>query len=305
MLTLAEARANREVVEFGELPTPAFTGVRVVEPDLESLRAMVDWQFLFLAWELKGKYPAILDQPVARELFDDANALLDRIVADGSFQAKGAYGYWPAHSEGDDILLDGGPSFPMLRQQTQKPLSRPNRCLADYIAPSGDHIGGFAVAIHGAEALAAHYEAQQDDYRAIMVKALADRLAEAFAEHIHLQARRDWFEPDAQPLLEDLHAERFRGIRPALGYPASPDHSEKVALFELLDAESLGMGLTTSYAMTPAASVSGLIFAHEASRYFTVGRLGRDQIEDYAVRRGMSVDEVERWLRPNLAYEPR
>ncbi|WP_399345224.1 methionine synthase [Umezawaea sp. Da 62-37] len=305
MLTLEQARANREVVEFGELPTPAFTGVRIVEPDLESLRAMVDWQFLFLAWELKGKYPAILDQPVARELFDDANALLDQIIADGSFQAKGAYGYWPAHSEGDDILLDDGPGFPMLRQQTQKPLSRPNRCLADYIAPSGDHIGGFAVAIHGAEALAARYEAEQDDYRAIMVKALADRLAEAFAEYIHLEARRNWFEPDAEPELADLHAERFRGIRPALGYPASPDHSEKVTLFELLDAESLGMALTTSFAMTPAASVSGLIFGSEASRYFTVGRLGRDQIEDYAVRRGMSVGEVERWLRPNLAYEPR
>ncbi|MFD9733379.1 methionine synthase [Umezawaea sp. NPDC059074] len=305
MLSLAEARANREVVEFGELPVPAFTGLRLVEPDLPALRAMIDWQFLFLAWELKGKYPAILDQPVARELFDDANTLLDQIIANGSFQARGAYGYWPAHSDGDDIVLDNGVHFPMLRQQTVKPLSRPNRCLSDYIAPSGDHIGGFAVAIHGAETLAAHYESLQDDYRAIMVKALADRLAEAFAEYIHLEARRNWFEPDAQPLLEDLHAERFRGIRPALGYPASPDHSEKVELFDLLDAKSLGMGLTTSFAMTPAASVSGLIFAHEASRYFTVARLGKDQIEDYAVRRGMPVDEVERWLRPNLSYEPK
>jgi len=305
MLSLAEARANREVVEFGELPVPAFTGLRLVEPDLPALRAMIDWQFLFLAWELKGKYPAILDQPVARELFDDANTLLDQIIANGSFQARGAYGYWPAHSDGDDIVLENGVHFPMLRQQTVKPLSRPNRCLSDYIAPSGDHIGGFAVAIHGAETLAAHYESLQDDYRAIMVKALADRLAEAFAEYIHLEARRNWFEPDAQPLLEDLHAERFRGIRPALGYPASPDHSEKIELFDLLDAKSLGMGLTTSFAMTPAASVSGLIFAHEASRYFTVGRLGKDQIEDYAVRRGMPVDEVERWLRPNLSYEPK
>jgi 5-methyltetrahydrofolate--homocysteine methyltransferase len=304
MLSLAQTRENREVVNFDDLPTPAFTGLRLVEPDLPTLRAMVDWQFLFLAWELKGKYPAILDQPVARELFDDANALLDQIIADGSFQARGAYGFWPAHSEGDDIVLDDGPRFPMLRQQTQKPLSRPNRCLSDYIAPAGDHLGGFAVSIHGAEALAARYEAEQDDYRAIMVKALADRLAEAFAEYIHLEARRNWFEPDAEPKLEDLHAERFRGIRPALGYPASPDHSEKVELFELLDAESLEMGLTTSFAMTPAASVSGLIFAHEASRYFTVGRLGKDQIEDYAARRGMPVAEVERWLRPNLAYEP-
>jgi 5-methyltetrahydrofolate--homocysteine methyltransferase len=307
MLTLEQARLNREQVVFADLPTPVFTGVRVVEPDLTELRAMIDWQFLFLAWELKGKYPAILEQPVARELFDDANTLLDQIIADGSFTAKGAYAYWPAHSEGDDIRLDGEYSrvrFPMLRQQTSKPADRANRCLADYIAPEGDHLGGFAVAIHGAEDLAKKFEAEQDDYRAIMVKALADRLAEAFAEHIHLKARRDWFEPDAEPLLEDLHAERFRGIRPALGYPASPDHSQKRELFELLAADELGMGLTESYAMTPAASVSGLIFAHPDSRYFTVGRLGRDQIEDYARRKGVERSEVEQWLRPNLAYEP-
>ncbi|KDN18823.1 methionine synthase [Amycolatopsis rifamycinica] len=307
MLSLAQARANPEKVAFDGLPTPAFTGLRVVEPSIAELREMVDWQFLFLAWELKGKYPAILEQPVARELFDDANTLLDQIIADGSFTAKGAYAFWPAHSEGDDILLEGDYAhvkFPMLRQQTAKPQDRANRCLADYIAPVGDHLGGFAVAIHGAEELAKRYEAEQDDYRAIMVKALADRLAEAFAEHIHLRARRDWFEPDAQPKLEDLHAERFRGIRPALGYPASPDHSQKRELFELLRAGELGMDLTESYAMTPAASVSGLIFAHPDSRYFTVGRLGRDQVEDYARRKGVDVAEVEQWLRPNLAYDP-
>ncbi|WP_041842755.1 methionine synthase [Actinoplanes friuliensis] len=304
MLTLAQARANREEVDFTGLPTPAFTGLRVVEPDLAALREMIDWQFLFLAWELKGKFPAILDQPVARELYDDATTLLDEIIANGSFQPRGVYAYWPAHSEGDDIVLADGVRFPMLRQQTQKPQGRDNRCLADYIAPEGDHLGGFAVTIHGAETLAAKYEAEQDDYRAIMVKALADRLAEAFAEYIHLQARRDWFEPDAQPELADLHAERFRGIRPALGYPASPDHSEKKELFELLEAEKLGLGLTESFAMTPAASVSGLIFANPAAKYFTVGRLAKDQIDDYAERRGMPVDEVERWLRPNLAYEP-
>jgi len=303
LLTLAQARANREAVDFGELPTPAFTGVRDAAPTIAELRTMIDWQFLFLAWELKGKYPAILEQPVARELYDDANALLDQIIADGSFQARGRYAFWPAHSEGDDIVLAGGARFPMLRQQTEKPQGRANRCLADYIAPSGDHLGGFAVAIHGAEKLAAKYEADNDDYRAIMVKALADRLAEAFAEHLHLRARREWFEPDAQPALEDLHAERFRGIRPALGYPASPDHSEKKDLFDLLGTAEIGVGLTESYAMTPAAAVSGLIFAHPQSRYFTVGRLGRDQIEDYARRRGMPVDEVERWLRPNLAYD--
>jgi 5-methyltetrahydrofolate--homocysteine methyltransferase len=304
MLTLAEAQANREEVDFSDLPTPAFTGLRTVEPDLPALREMIDWQFLFLAWELKGKFPAILEQPVARELYDDANTLLDEIIANESFQAKGVYGFWPAHTEGDDIVLDNGTRFPMLRQQTVKPDGRDNRCLADYVAPEGDHLGGFAVTILGAEALAAKYEAEQDDYRAIMVKALADRLAEAFAEYIHLKARRDWFEPDAQPELADLHAERFRGIRPALGYPASPDHSEKQELFDLLEAPKLGLALTESFAMTPAASVSGLIFAHPAAKYFTVGRLAKDQIEDYAKRRGMSIEDVERWLRPNLAYEP-
>jgi 5-methyltetrahydrofolate--homocysteine methyltransferase len=311
LLTVERARANRERVSFDDLPVPAFTGARFVAPDLTELREMIDWQFLFLAWELKGKYPAILDQPVARELFDDANTLLDEIIAEDQFTAKGAYAFWPARSDGDDLLIDAdlGPStppvaLPMLRQQTEKPVGRPNRSLADYVAPEGDHLGGFAVAIHGADRLAAKYEAANDDYRAIMVKALADRLAEAFAEYIHLKARRDWFEPDADPVLADLHAERFRGIRPALGYPASPDHTQKQVLFDLLDAKRLDMDLTESFAMTPAASVSGLIFAHPESRYFTVGRLGRDQIEDYADRRGMSVAEVERWLKPNLAYEP-
>jgi 5-methyltetrahydrofolate--homocysteine methyltransferase len=305
LLTLDKARANREEVAFDDLPVPDFTGVRTVAPDLTTLRELIDWQFLFLAWELKGKYPAILDQPVARELFDDANALLDQIIADGEFTARGAYGFWPAHADGDDILLDtAGVRFPMLRQQTAKPAGRPNRCLADYVAPAGDHLGGFAVAIHGAEELAATFESRNDDYRAIMAKALADRLAEAFAEYLHLEARRAWYEPDADPAIEDLHAERFRGIRPALGYPASPDHSQKQALFDLLDAEALGMGLTESFAMTPAASVSGLLFAHPSSRYFTVGRLGKDQIEDYALRRGIDLGDVERWLRPNLDYEP-
>ncbi|WP_433607254.1 methionine synthase [Dactylosporangium sp. CA-139114] len=308
MLDLGRARANRERVSFDELPVPAFTGLRNVEPDLETLRELIDWQFLFLAWELTGKYPAILDQPAARELFEDANGMLDKVIKDRSFTARGAFAIWPAHAEGDDLVLrpDGtGPQvrLPMLRQQTEKPDGRPNRCLADYVAPAGDHLGGFAVAIHGADTLAAQYEAAGDDYSAIMVKALADRLAEAFAEYIHLEARRTWFEPDAQPVVSDLHAERFRGIRPALGYPACPDHSPKRTLFELLQADSLGLGLTESFAMTPAASVSGLIFAHPQSRYFTVGRLGRDQIEDYARRRASSVAEVERWLRPNLAYD--
>jgi 5-methyltetrahydrofolate--homocysteine methyltransferase len=307
MLAFERARANREQVPFGDLPVPAFTGVRLVQPELTALRELIDWQFFFLAWELKGKYPAILGQPAARELFDDANVLLDEIIASGRLQARGAYGFWPAHSAGDDILVSAEPGpvrLPMLRQQTVKPAGRPNRCLADYVAPDGDHLGGFAVAIHGAEELAAGYEARRDDYSSIMVKALADRLAEAFAEYIHLQARRDWFEPDARPALADLHAERFRGIRPAFGYPACPDHSGKPALFDLLDAGQLGMALTESFAMTPAASVSGLMFAHPAARYFTVGRIGRDQAEDYAGRRGVPLAEAERWLRPNLAYDP-
>ncbi|MDT5031493.1 MAG: 5-methyltetrahydrofolate--homocysteine methyltransferase [Actinoplanes sp.] len=303
LLTLAEARANREEVDFTELPTPAFTGVRTVEPTIAELREMIDWQFLFLAWELKGKFPAILDQPVARELYDDANTMLEEIIKDGSFRARGSYGFWPAHADGDDIVIDGK-VFPMLRQQTAKPAGRDNRCLADYVAAAGDHMGGFAVAIQGAETLAAQYAADNDDYRSIMVKALADRLAEAFAEYIHLTARRDWFEPEAEPRLEDLHAERFRGIRPALGYPASPDHSEKRELFDLLGAEELGIGLTESFAMIPAAAVSGLIFANPASRYFSVGRVGKDQVTDYATRRGVPLAEAERWLRPNLAYDP-
>jgi 5-methyltetrahydrofolate--homocysteine methyltransferase len=308
LLPLERARANREQVPFDDLPVPAFTGLRTVAPDLGTLRPMIDWQFFFLAWELKGKYPAILEQPAARELFDDAQVLLGEIMDQGLFRPRGVYGFWPAHAEGDDILVDrepGGLRLPMLRQQTTKPAGRPNRCLADYVAPAGDHLGGFAVAIHGAEKLADAYQADGDDYRSIMVKALADRFAEAFAEHIHLQARRDWYEPDADPVIADLHAERFRGIRPAFGYPASPDHSLKRELFDLLDAGSLGLALTESCAVTPAASVSGLLFASPGSRYFTAGRIGQDQVADYARRRGLPLAEVERWLRPNLAYEPR
>jgi 5-methyltetrahydrofolate--homocysteine methyltransferase len=314
LLSLAAAQANRELVSFDGLPVPDFTGVQTVEPDLAELRGKIDWQFLFLAWQLKGKFPAILDQPVARELYDDANTLLDEIIAAGHFRACGAYGFWPAHSDGDDIVVsrDGdarrGDSgimrFPMLRQQTVKPQGRPNRSLADYVAPAGDYLGGFAVAVHGAEDLATSYQEAGDDYRSIMVKSLADRLAEASAEHIHLAARRAWFEPDAAPVLADLLAERFRGIRPALGYPASPDHTLKRSLFCLLGAAKLDMALTESFAMTPAASVSGLIFAHPSSRYFTVGRIGKDQAQDYARRRDMPLPEVERWLRPNLAYDP-
>jgi 5-methyltetrahydrofolate--homocysteine methyltransferase len=304
LLPLWQARANREQLNFDDLPVPAFTGTRILEPDLRMLSEFIDWQFYFTAWELKGKYPAILAEPAARELFDDARQLLEEIIDGGLLQARGVFGFWPAHSEGDDIHIDAGPSFPMLRQQATRPDSRPNRCLADYVAPSGDHLGGFAVAVHGGAELAARYEAERDDYRAISVKALADRLAEAFAEYAHLEARRAWFEPDAQPVMDELHAEKFRGIRPAFGYPASPDHSEKQKQVDLLGADRVGVGLTDSFAMTPAASVSGLIFAHPASRYFNVGRIGRDQVEDYATRKESTVADVEYWLRPNLGYDP-
>ncbi|MEV4535314.1 methionine synthase [Asanoa sp. NPDC049518] len=303
LVPIATARANREVVSFDDLPTPEFTGLRQVAPDIRTLRAMIDWRFFFIAWELKGTYPAILDEPVARELFDEAQALLDRIEAEELLQARGVYGFWPAHSEGDDVVLDHGVRFPMLRQQRQD--SKPARCLADYVAPSGDHLGAFAVAIHGAEELAASYEAQGDDYHAIMAKSLADRLAEAFAEWVHLEARRAWYEPGVEPDLDDLHHERFRGIRPAFGYPASPDHSLKQAEFDLLEAGTAGMKLTENFAMIPASSVSALLFAHPGARYFAVGRIGEDQVRDYAERLGVPVAEAERLLRPNLGYEPK
>ncbi len=304
LLTLDAARANRQPLSYDELPVPTFTGTRSVAPSLEELRPFIDWQFFFHAWELKGKFPAILEQPAARELYDDAVAQLDEIVRDGLLRAEGVYGFWSAHAEGDDIVLANGERFPMLRQQSDWGDSRPNRSLADFVAPDGDHIGAFAVGIHGADGLAARYEAEHDDYRSIMVKALADRLAEAFAEWLHLQARREWYEPDAAPSSEELIAESYRGIRPAFGYPACPDHSEKRRLFDLLDAGSAGIELTESFAMTPAAAVSGLYFGHPDSKYFAVGRLGRDQIEDYAARKGITVEEAERWLRPNLAYDP-
>src|SRR5215203_371910 len=248
LLTLDAARANRQQLEYDDLRAPAFTGTRTVEPSLTELRTLVDWQFFFHAWELKGKFPAILEQPAARELYDDAVALLDEIVRDGLLTARGSYAFWPAHSEGDDVVLESGERFPMLRQQSDWGDSRPNRSLADFLAPAGDHVGAFAVGIHGANELAARYEAEHDDYRAIMVKALADRFAEAFAESLHLCARRDWYEPDAAPTSEELIEERYRGIRPAFGYPACPDHSEKGRLFALLEAESAGLALTESFA---------------------------------------------------------
>ncbi len=201
-------------------------------------------------------------------------------------------------------MLGDGVRLPMLRQQTVHPDGRPNLSLVDYVAPEGDHLGAFAVTVHGADALAARFEAELDDYRAIIAKALADRLAEAFAERLHEVARREWYETGAPLTGKELLGERYRGIRPAFGYPACPDHSEKRTLFQLLDASSIGVELTESFAMLPAASVSGLYFAHPQARYFSIGRIGLDQVQDYARRKGQALAEVERWLRPSLAYEP-
>jgi 5-methyltetrahydrofolate--homocysteine methyltransferase len=219
------------------------------------------------------------------------------------------YGFWPAAAEGDDVVLANGAVFHCLRQQVDHGDGRPNRSLADYVAPPEaglpDHIGAFAVTAGlGIDELVARFEAEHDDYRAIMTKALADRLAEAFAEWLHETARRDWYAPGERLSGEELIAERFRGIRPAFGYPACPDHSEKRTLLALLEAERAGIGLTESCATTPPASVSGLYLGHPQARYFSVGRIGRDQVADYALRKAIAVEEAERWLRPNLAYEP-
>ncbi len=314
LLPLERARANRTRVAWDpdDLPAPPFVGTRTVEVDVATLRPYIDWTFFFTAWELKGRYPQILDHPrhgaAARELFEAANALLDRIEREGSLVGRGVHGYWPAASEGDDVVLGNGVRFPMLRQQVDHGGERPNRCLADHVAPAGtglrDHVGAFAVGIFGAEDLVARFEAERDDYHAIMVKALADRLAEALAEHLHQRVRREWYAPDERLSPRELIEERFRGIRPAFGYPACPDHSEKRRLFELLGAEAVGLSLTETCAMLPPSAVAGIYLHHPSARYFNVGRIGRDQVEDYAARKGWTVEEAERWLRPNLAYEP-
>ncbi len=312
VLPIDEARRMRRRLEFDDLAKPPFTGRRVVEPKLSELREYIDWTFFFHAWELKGKFPAILQSPsqgaAARELFSHAEELLDEIQTKGWLRARGVYGFWPAHAEGDDIVLDVGVRFPMLRQQVEHGDDKPYQSLADFIAPASehvpDHIGAFAVTSGlGADELSERFAAEHDDYRSIMARALADRLAEAFAEYLHERVRREWYETGPKLSSEELIGEKYRGIRPAFGYPACPDHSEKFKLFDLLEARSIGMDLTESGAMTPTAAVSGLYFAHPKSRYFMVGKVGQDQVEDYARRKGMPLREVERWLRPNLGYE--
>jgi 5-methyltetrahydrofolate--homocysteine methyltransferase len=321
---LAEARAARLVLEerLQDFAEPLFLGHRDVSPTVDALLPFIDWTFFFSAWELKGKFPRIFENPrygaQARELHEHALALLERISREKLLTPRGVYGFWAAASDGDDVVLYADASraseiarFPMLRQQAPQPDRKPQLCLADFVAPVSspqrDHVGAFAVTSGlEAESLATAYEKDLDDYNAIMVKALADRLAEAFAEWLHARVRREWGYGQGETLSsEDLIAERYRGIRPAFGYPACPDHTEKRRLFELLDAGTTGITLTETCAMRPAASVSGLYFAHPAARYFTVGRLGRDQVQDYAARKGWSLQEAERWLGPNLAYEPK
>ncbi|HLZ94679.1 MAG TPA: methionine synthase [Candidatus Dormibacteraeota bacterium] len=308
LLPLAAARESRWQLDFDDLPRPPFTGVRTVEPDLRTLREYIDWTFFFHAWELKGKFPAILESPsygaAARELFSHAEELLDEIQTKRWLTARGVYGYWPARTEGDDVVLENGIRFPMLRQQVDHGDDKPYLSLADFVAPRGDHVGAFAVTAGlGVDELAARFSAEHDDYHAIMAKALADRLAEAFAEYLHEKVRREWYETGPQKSKDELIREKYRGIRPAFGYPACPDHTEKRTLFDLLGARSIGMDLTESCAMTPTAAVAGLYFAHPKARYFMVGKIGRDQVEDYARRKGMTLAETERWLRPNLGYE--
>ena len=308
-----------------DLPAPQFLGRNVLdEIEIDRVVPFIDWTFFFSAWEIKGRFPAVLDHSVygeqARQLHLDGTALLRRIVDERRLTLRAVYGFWPAVSDGDDIVVlapgattINGPElarFAMLRQQGEQPKGRPNRSLADFIAPRDsdrlDHIGGFAVTAGiGADALVVEYERDHDDYHAIMVKALADRLAEAAAEYLHAEARRQWNYGEGEQLsMDDLQQERYRGIRPAFGYPACPDHSEKFKLFDLLEARSLGMSLTESAAMTPAASVSGLYFAHPDAHYFAVGRVGADQAERYAARKDCPIVEVERWLGPYLAYVP-
>ena len=304
LLPYPRALENRHRVAFDDLPEPAFLGTRVVEPELETLLGYVDWQFFFHAWDLKGKFPAILERPEARELYDDAQELLDQIVREGLLTARGVHGFWPASSDGEDIAVEDNVRFCLLRQQSDYGDSRPNRSLADYVAPAGDHLGAFAVGIFGTDEVAARFEAEHDDYKAILTKALADRLAEAFAEYLHEESRRSWYEQGERLPNEELVGERYRGIRPAFGYPACPDHSEKGKLLQLLGAEEHGFALTETFAVTPASAVSGIYLHHPEARYFSVGRVARDQVESYAARKGLAQPEAERWLRPNLAYEP-
>jgi 5-methyltetrahydrofolate--homocysteine methyltransferase len=324
LLSLAEARARKQTFEWAsiDIPRPEFLGVRAFDPvPLDEIVPFIDWGPFFSAWELHGRYPDILKDEVvgveATKLFNDAQALLARIVAEKRYTAKAVLAFWPANSVGDSIEVYADESrsrivgqFHHLRQQLEKPASQFNHSLADYIAPrdSGriDYVGGFAVtAGHGVEQFAAEFKAVHDDYSAIMAQALGDRLAEAMAELMHKRARDfSGFGRTENLSMPDIIREKYRGIRPAPGYPACPDHTEKPTLFNLLGATAAtGITLTESCAMHPASSVSGFYFNHPDSKYFAVGKIGRDQATDYSARKGLALAEVERWLGPYLDYK--
>jgi 5-methyltetrahydrofolate--homocysteine methyltransferase len=313
LASLEEARANAFIIDPAlKPPAPNQPGLHVYPDwDLNDLRDYIDWTPFFRAWELAGNYPAILDDAIigesARSLFDDAQKMLDQIIEEKWLTASGVAALWPCRREGDDVLIETGEGeirMPFLRQQIKKREGRANMCLADFILPHDDWIGGFAVtAGHGIEPHLARFKAAHDDYSDILLKALADRLAEAFAERLHLHVRTTlWGYAEGEQLTnEALIREQYRGIRPAPGYPACPDHSEKPILFSMLNAtENTGITLTESFAMWPTAAVSGFYFGHPQSEYFGVARVGRDQLEEYAVRRGVDIATAERWLRPNL-----
>lgn len=312
LATLEEARANAFVADFALKPeAPNKPGLHVfADWSLEDLRPYIDWTPFFRAWELAGNYPAILDDEIvgesARNLFADAQQMLDTVIAEKWLTARGVAALWPARSSGDDVIVEhesGEVRLPFLRQQIRKREGRANMCLADFVAPAGDWLGGFAVGIHGIDEHVARFKADHDDYRDILLKALADRLAEAFAERLHQHVRTDlWGYAEGEQLTnEALIKEQYRGIRPAPGYPACPDHSQKPILFDLLKAgDNAGIVLTESFAMLPTAAVSGFYFGHPEASYFGVARVGRDQLEDYAARREVDLDTAERWLRPNL-----
>jgi 5-methyltetrahydrofolate--homocysteine methyltransferase len=326
LLPLAEARRHGLKIDWaGYRPAqPTFTGLRVFNDyDLSAISRYIDWTPFFKVWELSGRYPTILDDQVVGEaatsLFRDAQEMLLNIIKEKWLRARAVIGLFPANSSGDDIELyaDGSRENPSavlhtLRQQMDKPPGRPNLALADFVAPKesglADHLGAFAVSAgSGLNAVVRRFEDAHDDYRSIMVKALADRLAEAFAELMHEQVRRElWgYAPEEHFDNEALIAADYRGIRPAPGYPACPDHTEKGTLFGLLDAPgNAGITLTESFAMQPAAAVSGYYFSHPQSQYFGIGRIGKDQVEDYARRKGINLDTAEYWLAPNLAYDP-
>jgi 5-methyltetrahydrofolate--homocysteine methyltransferase len=309
LISLSQARANKFVPTKPYTPTaPSFIGNRVFDNyPVEDLVPYIDWTPFFQTWELAGKYPAILNDAVvgaeARRLFDDAKRMLAYLVKEKKLQAKAVVGFYAARPDTDDILLTdlNGNTHRLcqLRQQRKKAANLPNLCLSDYILEEGDHIGGFAVGIFGADEQAKKHEAQHDDYASIMVKALADRLAEAFAEHLHERVRKEFwgYAKGENCNAEELIKEKYQGIRPAPGYPACPDHLQKGLLFKLLDIEnSVGIQLTESYAMHPASAVSGWYFAHPEAIYFPVGLLAKDQVEDYAQRMNLPLNVVEKWL---------